>query len=796
MDLRANDHSVAAGVVHGDVTVTHTHVTDPGPPPTALAQLPAPPPGFAGRAELCAEVLRQLAPDGEPVPLTLLTGLPGVGKTALAVAVAHEARDRGWFDAVLFHDLHGYDPVRSVHPLDAFLRALGVPAAHIPAEPAAQEGLYRSRLHEFTAAGRRVLVVADNAAEADHLRPLLPPPGPHRVLATSRETLVSVGARLVEVPVLAAAGSVELVTAAVRTASPADARVTASPADAAVLAGLCGHLPLALQIAAALLVLDPALPVAALNAELADVRTRLGHLDDGERAVRASFRLSYRRLGPDLAGLFELLAIQPGPDIAIEAAAVLADRTPIATRRLLAGLTRAHLLEQQPPGRWRMHDLIRAYAAERAGERGAADPRAATASARARERLAAHYTATAAAADHYVRALPGAPPAEGAEVFADREAALAWLDVERPNLVATVADAHTSGDWHTAHALSLNLQVYFELRHCLGDWVATTERGADAAGHLTRPDLYRAIASLGNAYRTQGRHDEAVARLEEALAIARELERLKDASAILHNLGLAYFLKGEFRKAADCHEGDREICALVEDRQGEAQATAALGDALRGQQKWAAAHRTLSAAIAVFREVNDPVGLANARLSLALACLDGDLPFGVGYTVRLICSALQGARETGARRSEAGAYLALASAYMGHCPRCHGASAALWAGRALDMSRELGDAAMSARAHFARGRIRAHDGDRRGARGDLQAALDSFTALGMHHEAAGARSALAHLGKPKPAHCTCTHRNGPEEATFFRTWLDALPHATLRNDPTPFQQVLFAPPPP
>jgi tetratricopeptide (TPR) repeat protein len=785
MDVWAGgSSSVAAGAVHGDVTVNATHV-HPGPPPTALAPLPPLAPGFTGRAALCEEVLGLLDPAGEPVPVALLAGLPGVGKTTLAVAVARAAHDRGWFDAVLFQDLRGYDPAPPGNALDTFLRALGVPAAHLPPGPAAQAALYRSRLHDLAERGRRVLVVADNASEAEHVRPLLPGPGPHRVLATSRETLVSIGARLVEVPVLASGDSVGLLGAALRTATPADTRLAKAPGAADELAGLCGHLPLALQIAAALLVLDPGLTVAALNAELARISTRLEHLDDGERAVRSSFRLSHRRLDAALAELFELLAVQPGPDIATAAAAVLAGRDAAGTRRLLVRLARTHLVEQEPAGRWRMHDLIRAYAVERARERPDGH-------APALERLTAHYTATARAADHHLRALPGAPPAREAGGFDGREQALAWLDTEEPNVVATVAAAHAAGDWRTAHDLSLDLQQYFELRHRLGEWVATTELSVDAARHLAPLDLCSAMASLGNAYRAQGRYDEAVARLEEALAMAEGLDRPRTTSAILHNLGLSHFRKGRYGKAAACHLRDRRLCAIAGDRRGEAQALAALGDTLRGQRRWIEAFRTLSEVIEMFRELDDRGGLALAQLNLALVSLEGRAVNGPAHTIWLLCSALRGGRETGARAAEALAYLHLGPAYMSRCPRCHGASAVLWARRALTVSQELGNAGMRARALFNLGHIRAHTGDSAGARAELEAARDAFAELGLSREVAAARSALAHLGKPKPtAHNGCESATDPDGQRFVTSWLEDLPHAVLRGDVGRLEEVAF-----
>jgi len=248
-----------------DVNIT---TVQPVAAPVALAQLPAPVAGFTGREAELAEITGLLGPAADAgagaVVVSAVAGLAGVGKTALAIQAAHAARSAGWFGGgVLFLDLHGYDDqaVQPCQALDALLRALGIPAEHIPPGTEERAGLYRSALAQIT---DPVLVVADNASAEAQVRPLLPGPGPHRVLVTSRHTLAGLGARLLDVDVLDGPAAVALMEKVLRAARPGDDRITSDPQVAGRLAGMCDGLPLALRITAALLAADPALTAAEL----------------------------------------------------------------------------------------------------------------------------------------------------------------------------------------------------------------------------------------------------------------------------------------------------------------------------------------------------------------------------------------------------------------------------------------------------------------------------------------------------------------------------------------------------
>ena len=353
-----------------DFTNTTFVAQHSAPAPVALAQLPALAAGFTGRDGELAQVAGLLDPavGAGAVVVSAVAGLAGVGKTALAVQAAHAARSSGWFaGGVLFIDLHGYDSSR-VQPgqaLDALLRALGVPGEHIPETAEQRAGLYRSVLAQISGP---VLVVADNASAEAQVRPLIPGPGPHRVIITSRHTLAGLGARLLDITVLDRAAAIRLLDQAVRAARPGDDRISGDPVAAGKLAKSCGGLPLALQITAALLVADPMLTAAELAAELADEVRRLETLryEDGggisAPSAAAAFELSYRQLDEDSARMFRLLPADPGPDVSTGAAAELAGWPAHRTRKALSQLARAHLVEQSLRSRWRMHDLLRLYA--------------------------------------------------------------------------------------------------------------------------------------------------------------------------------------------------------------------------------------------------------------------------------------------------------------------------------------------------------------------------------------------------------------------------------------------------
>jgi hydroxyacyl-ACP dehydratase HTD2-like protein with hotdog domain/DNA-binding SARP family transcriptional activator/transcriptional regulator with XRE-family HTH domain/tetratricopeptide (TPR) repeat protein len=332
--------------------------------PEVPRQLPTGPRSFIGRADeltaLSALVERDLR-RASGVTIAALTGMAGIGKTALAVYWAHQVADR-FPDGQLFVNLRG-TPVVPTDAVRGFLTTLGVPLARMPPDTDGQAALYRSLL-----VGRRMLIVLDNAQNAEQVRPLLPGSPGCMVLVTSRNRLTGLaaaeGAHLMTLGVLSETESRDLLT------SHLDAgRAMAEPATVSELVKLCGRLPLALCNIAACAVVRPSLPLAALSAEMRDSRRRLDALETGEPATSVRMVFSWSQASLDRLSLrtFRLLAVHPGPDITIPAAASLAGLPPEQAQLAVAKLCDEHLLTEYGPGRYACHDLLRSYATEEAG---------------------------------------------------------------------------------------------------------------------------------------------------------------------------------------------------------------------------------------------------------------------------------------------------------------------------------------------------------------------------------------------------------------------------------------------
>ena len=533
-----------SAVVQGrDITVQLPPEVTP-----ALSGLPSRSPVFIGRKADLDGILGVLAPQeadqqeisGAPVCVVAVAGMPGVGKTELAVQSARAALHNGWFPGgALFTDMMGYEPDRRREPaetLDGLLRALGVPGENIPAFEQDRARLYASVLAKYAEEGRRILVVIDNASSAEQVRPLLPTDEATRAIVTSRDDLGMPGTRLVDLEVLTLGKSAEFLDRALRAAHVGDTRVTDSPAAAAQIAGLCGGLPLALQIIAALLAEDLGRSLPMMAVDLSDAAFLLEEMQIGERAVRAAFALSYQRLGPQRARLFRLLPVNSGPDILIPSTAALTGMDTPATRHDLEALARAHLIERSTSHgnyrRWQIHDLLRLYAGELPEEHAQADGRE-----QARDRLLGHYLDMTAAADAHLRALPGMDvPA----VFTGREAALEWLDAERANLVAAVTMAADNGRDQAAMLLSLCLDAYLDWRRRFDELLATTSTWLAAARRLSdQANEAAALTSLGIALRHARRFEEAITACQDAAVTFRETGDRHGEGTALGSLGAA-----------------------------------------------------------------------------------------------------------------------------------------------------------------------------------------------------------------------------------------------------------------
>jgi hypothetical protein len=380
----------------------------------------------------------------------------------------------------MFIDLHGYDPdpTARVIPERVFaslLRGLGVPAENVPADVDAQASAYQQILVQLANRQLLVLLVADNISAVAQITSLLPHSGGgHRVLVTSRHTLGELpNAAHLDLAILDPPQAVQLLAAAITARHSVDLRVSQCPEAAAELVRLCGYLPLALQIIAAILVEDPGLPVTDLADEMVEENSRLEPLSYGSLAVRAAFDLSYQRLDATDAHVFRLLAGPPGTDISTEAASALIDQPTWPVRRTLARLARAHLLDQYQSERWRMHELVRIFARECATASATEDQPD-----QAFQRVIDYYRETLNAAWHRIESEAGQ---EALPRFTGSAAAREWVEAERLNLVAAVAAAATPPE--TIH-LAVALARFLERGRHLEDWITTAKLGVSAQCHL------------------------------------------------------------------------------------------------------------------------------------------------------------------------------------------------------------------------------------------------------------------------------------------------------------------------
>jgi DNA-binding SARP family transcriptional activator len=684
------------------------------------AQLPPDVAGFTGRAEHLRELDMLLAAAGRPVICTV-TGTGGVGTTALAVHWAHRVADR-FTDGQLYVNLHGYasgPPVQPIEVLTRFLLALGVPGKEVPARVSDAQSMYRGLL-----ADKRVLILLDNAVDAEQVLPLLPGTTGCLVLVTSRHQLTRLavhnGAVGLRLDVLTPGEARSLLTDLLG----AD-RVEAEPAAIGELASLCGHLPLALRVAAANLTTHPRRTVADYTTRLRrDPLTALEVDGDRQSAVRATFDQSYAALPPEARRLFRLLGLVPGPDVTLPAAAALADLPEAPTAALLDRLAETHLVEHPSPGRYALHDLLRRYAADHAvAEVGAADRAAAL------ERLFEYFLRHAAGAVGQlcpqILRLPTASAIPTA-VFEDHGQARQWLDAERANLVAAVRHAADYGPHPVAWRLADALRGYLYLGTHLVDWLAVATAGLAAAradddrpgqtaAHLSLAALeflhgrygeaiaqYRgalelarragwpegesaALGNLGAVYRTLGRLDDAADYFAQALAIDQRIGWHAGRATKLANLGLVHFGLGQLERAADYRNQALSLHRRCGSRSGEAMSLSGLADVYRALGRLDDALACITRALTLHREVGDRMSEAATSRILAAIHRDAGRP---AEALEMAGTAIGLARETGERQVEAEALTVLASVHdlLGEPERAVDGHA-----QALALARDIGD---------------------------------------------------------------------------------------------------------
>jgi tetratricopeptide (TPR) repeat protein len=613
--------AVQAHDVHGGI---HFHASQ-APSVPSPSQLPAVP-RLTGRATELAMLQAMQArsgPDGDHRIVVVISGLAGVGKTALALHWLHDISAQ-FPDGQLYADLRGHSregPLSPSEVVGRFLRALGILPAQVPADLAERVGLYRS-----VTSGRRLIVLLDNAISAAQARPLQPAATSVTVV-TSRwrlPGLIATGAASVHLEPLGVDGALELLTRTV-----GDQRVRDDPGAARELVRLCARLPLAVCVAGAKLASRPRWSVATLVQALDQEQHRLATLSlEDDMAVKSALDLSYEGLPPPAARLYRLLGLHPGPHFGIVIVAAAGDLPPDEAARLLEILVDASLLEEIDVDRYRFHDLVRLHASARASSDEPGPERAAA----LRRILDCHlYLATRAEEvlepNHrtLARDYQSAPPVE--LTFGTGDEALAYLESERLNLLACVDAAAETGLHATTWQLVDALWPLFLRQKYHEDWQHTHSVGlaaARACGDLEAETRMLTSGGLGDL--EVGRHQDALERFSLALNVCARTGDRRMAARTLNFVGRALQQAGRPDEAAERFQRSLEECVSIGDRRGVALALHNLAELAIGAGLYDDAIRYLGRAQAGFEEVGDGYNAAKAGVVLARVHLLANRP--------------------------------------------------------------------------------------------------------------------------------------------------------------------------
>jgi DNA-binding SARP family transcriptional activator len=735
--------------------------------------LPRDVPDFTGRTAELAELDRiasGVAHASGAVVIGAVTGVGGMGKTALAVHWAHGAGAR-YPDGQIFLNLGGYDlrrPLTVYEGLRALLRALGTPLERVPLDETAATELYRS-----TVAGKRLLLLLDNARSVDQVRSLLPTGPGSLALITSRDALTGLvardGARVLTLAPLAAADALDLMERVV-----GRQRLGSEPDAAAELASLCGGLPLALRVGAAELLYHPELPIADLAKEVAaDRLARLAVDSDDESTIGVIFERSYLALTERLRRAFRLLGRVPGGDVSLDSITAVVD-VPMAEARLVASdLVNASLLERLDDERFQMHDLVKVYAHQKAD----ADEAAAAIERLLRDLLRLATSAAGAAAPQANTLLPKGTPLPA---HADSQAALAWFRGEQANLVAAIRFAAQHGPRPYAWQLADMMRGYFWIERDVNDWLATAEAGLlaaeaeqDAAGlaamHLSAGLAHRAVSRLPEAmghfdaavtwaraaewvageataigsraiaHAELGRTREAMEDLETALSLHTRRADAPNIATTLMNLGGLALDLGELRPAAERFADARVRYRETGNRVGEGTAIANLAATYIELGRYPEADTLLAEAMRIHRELADRSAEAVAETLLAELHLRTDrLP----TAARHARAGVEVAQQIGARQHETAAWIVAAQIA---CRQGKVADAATHAKHAMGIIESIGHKGFEAECRQVMAQVRVARRDRKGAVALAEESLAIAEKVGLQQTAAKARTTLAEI---------------------------------------------------
>jgi tetratricopeptide (TPR) repeat protein/transcriptional regulator with XRE-family HTH domain len=678
---------------------------------------------FTGRqAELGQLMARwaEAADDGGVVGIHAIGGMAGIGKTTFAVHAAHRLA-AGFPDGQFFLPLHAHTPgQRPVDPagaLASLLLTAGVPAAQIPAGADARAARWRDHL-----AGKRVLLVLDDAAGHEQVRPLLPGTPGSLVLITSRRRLAALeDAAVVSLDALAPGEAAGLLA---RLAGRPD--VTAGDAGVGQIAALCGYLPLAIGIAGRQLAHHPAWTAAGLAADLAAARDRLELMAAENVSVAAAFGLSYQDLDDGQQRLFRRLGLHPGPDIDACAAAALDDITAGQARRGLEDLYDQHLITQPAPGRYRFHDLLREHARVLAAVGDPADSDAAAG------RLLDYYQQAALAASGHIAArAPGTPPPPpaspppGAPPLATPREAAQWLEAERANLHAAAGYAADSGHHEHAAQIAAAAGGFLYTRGYWDQAIALHQIALAAARRAgIRPGQAAALHQLCILQAETGANQAAAASQRQALDLYRDLGDRHGQAQALDGLSLVHGMASDYPAAITAERQALDLYRDLGDRHGQSDALSGLGYLQLRAGDYPAAAASLRQALKLFRDLDNPYGQAAALSDLGiLHTVTGDYPAATAS----LQQALELHRDIVDRHGHANVISQLAEVQRltGDYP-----AAATSLRQALDLSRDLGNRPNEAYNLASIGLIQALTGDYPAAATSLGQALDLSRDLG------------------------------------------------------------------